>query len=157
ARKPKSLDGRVRTLKATFGWLKELKLVDANPFDAVSLPQLDRHEVKYVRQADVAEFFTWLESRYPCWRMPTLFFEVKAVTVCRLDDICNLRSDQLQDGRIVFTAQTAKTRKERYAKLPPELYAELKAYGGPAHLWERYPLELRDATAKRGAPVHRLN
>src|SRR5207249_1743587 len=36
-------------------------------------------------------------------------------------------------------------------------YAELDAYKGDTHLWERYPGELREAIAKRNAPTHRLN
>jgi integrase len=152
----KSLDSRIRTLKAVFAWFKHLRLVDANPFDKVELPELDRHEVKYVRQGDISAFFAWLEERYPGWAMPRLFFSVKAVTACRLEDICSLRSEQLQDGRLVFTADITKNRSERYAILPAEVYAALDAYKGKAFLWERYPTELREATLKRNAPVHRL-
>jgi integrase len=157
ARRAKSLDSRVRTLKATFSWFKQLNLVEANPFENVTLPELDRHEVKYIREDDISGFFDWLQKRYPDWRMPALFFSVKALTACRLDDLCRVRSDQLQDGRLVFSADTAKTRSERSAILPSEVYAELEAYKGETHLWERYPPELREATLKRGAPVHRLN
>ena len=106
ARRIKSLDSRLRTLKAAFGWLKELRLVDQNPFENVAQPEMDRHEVKYVREGDVSAFFDWLEGRYPGWRMPHLFFSVKAATACRLEDLCGLRSSQLQDGRLVFTADT---------------------------------------------------
>jgi len=37
---------------------------------------------------------------------------VKALSACRLDDLCNIRSSQLQDGRIVFGADVAKDRSE---------------------------------------------
>jgi site-specific recombinase XerD len=157
ARKAKSLDSRIRTLKAAFGWFHQLRLVERNPFEDVPLPELDRHEVKYVREGDIGAFFAWLEERYPGWRMPHLFFSVKAVTACRLEDICSLRSGQLQDGRLVFTADTTKNRSERYALLPPDLYAELEAYKGQTFLWERYPGELREVIAKKNAPTHRLN
>ena len=40
-RKAKSLDGRLRTLKAAFGWFKKLRLVESNPFEAVAPPELD--------------------------------------------------------------------------------------------------------------------
>jgi integrase len=155
ARKAKSLDSRVRTLKATFGWFLDLRLVDANPFEKVSLPELDRHEVKYVRADDISSFFNWLEERYPGWRMPNLFFSVKAATACRLEDICHLRSDQLQDGRLVFTADITKNRSERYAILPPDLYGELDAYKGKTYLWEGYPPELAAANKAKGFPTHR--
>jgi site-specific recombinase XerD len=156
-RKTKSLDSRVRTLKAVFSWLLRLRLVESNPFEKVEQPELDRHEVKYVRQGDVDAFFGWLDERYPGWAMPRLFFSVKAVTACRLEDICHLRSAQLQDGWLVFTADTTKNRSERYALLPADLYAELEAYRGKTYLWERYPPELKEANQKRGAPTHRQN
>jgi integrase len=154
-RKTKSLDSRIRTLKAIFGWFVSLRLLDANPFEKVALPELDRHEVKYVREGDVNSFFAWLEERFPGWAMPRLFFSVKAVTACRLEDICQLRSSQLQDGRLVFTADTTKNRSERYAVLPADLYAELNAYKGVTFLWEPYPQELIEVNKKKGYPTHR--
>src|SRR5205814_8082995 len=126
-----------------------------NPFANVEQPELDRHEVKYVRQEDVSAFFDWLKDRFGDWPMPVLFFSVKAVTACRLEDICQLRSDQLQDGRLVFTADTTKNRSERHATLPADLYAALDAYKGKTYLWERYPGELIQANQKNGFPTHR--
>jgi integrase len=152
---PETLDSQLRMQKAAFGWFLKLRLVDANPFEKVELPELDRHEVKYVRHADISHFFDWLEGRYPGWRMPHLFFSVKAVTGCRLEDVCGLRSDQLQDGRLVFEADQTKNRSERYALLPADLYAELDSYKGPTSLWERYPAELVAANKAKGFPTHR--
>lgn len=154
-RQVKSLDSRIRTLKATFSWFKSLRLVDANPFEKVTAPELDRHEVKYVRQGDVSEFFDWLGVRWPGWEMPRLFFTVKALTACRLDDLCNLRSDQLEDGRLVFAAGQTKNRSQRYAPLPEDVYETLKAYAGKVYLWERYPPELIAANKRLGVPTHR--
>ncbi len=155
-RKTKSLDSRIRTLKATFGWFKKLRLVDANAFKDIAAPEMDRHEVKYVREGDISAFFVWLDAHYPGWRMPHLFFSVKAATACRLEDICGLRSEQLQDGRLVFAADQTKNRSERYALLPKDLYAELDAYKGESFLWERYTAELKEAIKAKGAPTHRL-
>lgn len=157
ARKTKSLDTRLRTLKAVFGWFVDMHLLSGNPFEHVEQPEMDRHEVKYVKPEDLLDFLTWLEGWYPDWRMPYLFFMVKTVTGCRLDDICNLRSEQMQDGRLVFGADITKNRSERYAILPADLYAELDAYKGETYLWECYPTELKEAIAKKGAPTHRLN
>jgi site-specific recombinase XerD len=157
ARKPKSLDSRIRTLKAVFGWFKQLRLVDANPFEAVPAPKLDRHEVRYVRPEDVDHFFDWMAERFPGWEMPKLFFEVKALTACRLDDLCRIKSSQLQDGRLVFAADVTKNRSERYAVLPADLYAALDAYKGKTHLWERYPPELIAVNKAKGYPTHRQN
>jgi integrase len=154
-RRAETLDSRLRTLKAAFGWFKRLRLVGSNPFEGVVLPELDRHEVKYVRQEDVCAFFDWLGQRYPGWNMPRLFFTVKAVTGCRLEDVCSLRSVQLQDGRLVFAADQTKNRSERYAILPTDLYSELDAYKGVTYLWESYPAELVEANAAKGYPTHR--
>jgi integrase len=152
---PETLDSRLRMLKAVFMWFVRLQLLDANPFEKIELPELDRHEVKYVRQGDIGHFFDWLTERYPGWRMPHLFFSVKATTGCRLDDVCSLRSDQLQDGRLVFEADQTKNRSERYAILPATVYAELEAYKGKTYLWENYPAELIAANKEKGYPTHR--
>src|SRR5205823_5428439 len=98
-RRPETLDSQLRMLKAVFTWFSKLGLMEANPFAKVELPDLDRHEVKYVRPEDIGEFFDWLEKRYAAWPMPRLFFSVKAATACRLEDVCSLGSHQLQDGR----------------------------------------------------------
>ncbi len=86
--------------------------------------------------------------------MPHLFFAVKALTACRLGDICGLQSHQLQEGRLVFEADQTKNRSERYAILPSAVYAELDAYKGAMYLWERYPAELRDYT--KSASLHQV-
>lgn len=154
-RKPETLDSQLRMLKAVFGWFMKLGLIEKNPFEKVELPELDRHEVKFVREEDVGDFFGWLQKRYPAWSMPRLFFSVKAATGCRLEDVCSLLSEQLQDGRIVFAADQTKNRSERYARLPAELYAEVNAYKGKTYLWEKYPAELIAANQLKGWPTHR--
>ena len=154
ARKTKSLDTRLRTLKAVFGWFVDMHLLSGNPFEHVEQPEMDRHEVKYVKREDLLAFLAWLEIRYAGWRMPHLFFNVKAMTGCRLEDICNLRSEQLKEGRLVFEADQTKNRSERYALLPAEVYAELDAYKGETYLWERYPAELKQYV--RGTSKHQV-
>lgn len=68
-----------------------------------------------------------------------------------------VKSDCLQDGRIVFTADITKNRSERYATLPPDIYAGLDAYKGNTFLSERYPAELIEANKAMAFPVHRQN
>jgi integrase len=89
--------------------------------------------------------------------MPRWFFGVKALTGCRLEDICNLRSDQLQDGRLVFGADLTKNRSERHVVLPADLYAALSGYKGETYLWEKYPPELIEVNRQKGFPTHRQN
>jgi integrase len=93
-------------------------------------------------------------SAIPAGRCPGCSFSVKAVTGCRLEDVCSLRSSQLQDVRLVFAADITKNRSERYAILPADLYAAF-AYKGKAFLWERYPAELIAANDAKGYPTHR--
>jgi integrase len=154
ARAAKSLDSRVRTLKAVFSWFARLKIVDENPFEGVEQPTMDRPVVKYVTRANIGSFFAWLEQRYPGWAMPRLFFSVKALSGCRLRDVCSLRSKQLREGRLVFEADLTKNRSERYVVLPEDVFAALDAYKGDRWLWERYPAELKAANARNGAPSH---
>ena len=68
---------------------------DRSALEKVSAPELDRHEVKFVSQGDVGQFFEWLEKRWPGWAMPRLFFSVKAATACRLLFLSQA-SDRLQ-------------------------------------------------------------
>jgi integrase len=145
----------VRSVKATFAWFKRLKMVDKNAFEEVPQPELDRHEVRYVKAEDLEHFYNWLGERYPGWTMPQLFFQVKALSGCRLDDLCHIRSEQIQDGRIVFPADVTKNRSERYATLPMDVLNALEGYRGKTYLWERYPAELIEANKANGWPVHR--
>jgi hypothetical protein len=59
------------------------------------------------------------------------------MTGCRLEDICHLRSSQLQDGRLVFAPDQTKNRSARYAPQPADVYAELLGYRGRTYPWER--------------------
>ncbi|MFL5328646.1 MAG: tyrosine-type recombinase/integrase [Gemmataceae bacterium] len=154
--KPKSLDSRLRTLKAVFKRFKELHITKENPFEDVAQPKLDRPQVKYVKTADLKHFYNWLEERFPDWEMPKLFFEVKALTACRLADLCGIKSDQLQDGRLVFAAEQTKNRSERHAILPKDIYKALTKYAGPTYIWERYPQEMIEANKERGARTNRV-
>ncbi len=46
---------RLRTLKAVFGWFVEMHLLEGNSFDNVEQPELDRHEVKYVKPEELID------------------------------------------------------------------------------------------------------
>lgn len=156
-RSAKSVRTRLIALKAVWEWFKRERLAADNPFAEVSLPKVDR-QVKYVTKDDVSGFFDWLRQRYPDWGMPVLFFRVKALTACRLNDLCGLASADVRDGGIHFPAPLVKNRRGRFAHLPKDLYDELRRYGGGRdHLWEKYPAELLAANKKLGVPTHRMN
>lgn len=154
-RAPKTLHDRIVSLKAIFGWFKRLKFVEANPFEDVTAPKLDRREIKYVRGEDIDQFLIWLAKRYANWKMPELFFTVKAMSGCRLHDECSLPSSALKKGGLVFPADVTKNRSERYVPLPEDVFKELDAYKGETYLWEKYPAELVAVNKAKGNPTHR--
>lgn len=133
--------------KLTTIWSKwfcrELEIVGTNPWDDVTAPKPDKLTPRLLTEPEVAAFFTWLSDRWPCWRLPTLFFQVKGLVGCRITELCELRTSQLVGGRIIFGANTTKSRKERRAMLPPALFAELSYLAGPTFVWEKYSVQLR--------------
>lgn len=129
-RSAKSQHSRIRTLKAVFRWFAITKITTSNPFASIKTPELGRPEVKYVRREEIAAFFAWLRKRFPKCEMPVLFFSVKALAGCRLEDICQLESSQLRDGRLEFAANQTKNRSERCAVLSKEVYKAFKILQG---------------------------
>jgi integrase len=103
-----------------------------------------------------AEFLAWIDARFPGWTLPRLLLTTKALTGCRLADICGVRSDQLQGGKLAFRADQTKGRKERKVPLPADLFEQLCSIKGPVFLWENYPVGLREALTKRNFPTHQL-
>ena len=78
-----------------------------------------------------------------------LFLEVEAAIGCRIGELAHATPDRLQDGRLTFTSETTKGRKQRACLLPPALYAELQKIAGPQHVFERFAQELH--RARKGA------
>ncbi|MBX9581044.1 MAG: site-specific integrase [Gemmataceae bacterium] len=133
-------------------------MADENPWETVDLPKLDRLPIRKLSGNQVTTFFGWLAKRWHGWELPTLFFEVKAVTGCRLGDLCSGKTGDLHEkNRLVFTPAAAKGRKERVGVLPPDLFAKLKAMAGRVYLWESYADELPKYLKLRGVPTHRVN
>jgi integrase len=161
---PHSVASRLSNLSALWGkWFHgKLKIVKVNPFANLKPPKADKPSVKWVNDSQLEEFFAWLEAEYPGWEFPKLFFRLKTITGCRLDDICNLRPGALRDGGVMFSATIVKGRQDRFVPLDklsggPELSTALKAYSeGKEWLWEAYPVELRPILKRKGFPVHRL-
>jgi integrase len=137
-------------------FIEELGVCAENPWAEVSQPKTDKLEVRSIDDETLTRFLAWIEKKYSGWELPRLFLETKAMTGCRLMDICVLESSQLRDGRLHFQADQTKGRKGRSVPLPPELYAKLEALKGPTYLWESYPAGLIDAVKKLGCPTHRI-
>jgi integrase len=167
SRSPRTLHARVRKLRAIWGkyLVKRLRVADQNPWESVDLPKLDQQPVRTLSDQQVGDFFTWLRQRWMGWELPSLFFEVKAVTGCRLGDLASLRSTDLatvKDGGTethvaTFAPTTTKARKGRVAVLPADLFARLQAAAGPTYLWERYATDIGQYLERRGVPTHRVN
>jgi integrase len=158
-RSPRTLHARVRKLKAMWGkyLVKRLKVATANPWKEVDLPKLDQLPVRTLTAGQVQTFFAWIKERWLGWELPTLFWEVKAVTGCRLGDLCSIPAWGLQDGKLIFDATTTKARRQRVAVLPPDLFAALQRIAGPKYLWERYAVEVAGYLERRDVPTHRVN
>lgn len=120
--------------------LKEHRIVARNPFADVMPPKTDKPEVVIASDTALAEFDLWLAERFGEWELPRLFFAVKELTGCRVEDVCSLKSWQLQAGKLHFPANTAKGRKARAVPLPDDMFASLDAIKATVFLWQTYPV-----------------
>lgn len=132
-------------------WLiKECDLLDSNPWEGVEKPKVDEPEPRYIEPAEQQAFFDWLKTRWNGWRLPVLFFEVKAIVGRRLLQLASLPSSCLKDGRIVFCSESNKGRRMEHARVPVALYQELLDLAGPNYLWEKYTEQLKAANDTKG-------
>lgn len=153
-RRPQTIASRLRKLRVIWErwFIKELQFLSDNPWKEVASPKLDKLTPRYLTPDEITGFFDWLENRWQGWRLPVLFFNVKSFIGNRILELCSLKSNQLQEGRIVFPPDEAKGRKERKSILPAEVFAELKSLAGPNFVWEKFPAQLQerlDANNKR--------
>jgi integrase len=157
-RKPRTLEARIRKLRVIWGrwFIKESEYLKENPWEAVALPKLEKLSPRYLKAEEITAFFNWLSARWQGWRLPVLFFTVKSFLGNRILELCCLRSEQLEEGRIVFPADKVKGRKERKALLPPDVYAELKALAGPTFVWEVFPAQLLERLKALGKPCRNV-
>jgi integrase len=138
-------------------FVDDLKIVSANPWADIAVPKRDKLTIKIVSDEQISHFLGWTDERFSGWKLPRVFFAVKTLTGCRLMDLCSLCSTQLQGGRLVFSADEQKGRKERRVPIPPDLYAALEATKGVTYLWESHPEGLKAALKKKGWPTHQIN
>ena len=126
---PHTVNNRLISLRSLWGkwFIKEMKIAKSNPWVELQPVKADKPSVKWVSDEQLEHFFSWLKTEYGEWEFPKLFFGLKAYTGCRLSDICNLKTEWLQEGCIIFPAGILKGRKERKVPLPPEMFARSKA------------------------------
>jgi integrase len=129
----------LRLLRAL--WKKRLRPlghVADNPWLDVPFPNTPKGKrVRVPEEGVVAEFFDWLDARYPKWELLRLFVKVKTLAGCRTFDLCQAKTADLSEGSLTLTAAVTKTKEPRTIPLLPEIAADLKRLAGPVWLWER--------------------
>lgn len=143
---PRTIVGNVTNLSIVFGrWFRDAcKIVDADPFAEIEPPKLDKPSVRIIAADEDQAFRDWLAKRWPGWRLPLLFLDVKAAIGCRIGELAGLPTAGLQGGRLVFMAAETKGRKQRAPMLRGDLFNELKAIAGPTYVFERFADELKE-------------
>ena len=127
---PWTIKGQLSTLRGVFGkWLvKECGLLKSNPFEGVRPPKCDAPDVRIITADEHEALYAWLADRWGGWRLPLVYLDLLAVTGWRATETASIRAVDLLDGDYVrVIAANNKTRGEKFAKLPPELFAALKA------------------------------
>lgn len=139
-RSAKTVENALRRLSGLWGHLKHLGYVKDNPWEEIPRPSVPKRVPVIPTEDDVASFFTWLDEKFPGWELPRLFVEVKALSGCRLNDLCQVLSSQLdvKAKTLTIRAEQDKTHRERVIPLPDDLVKRLAAIKGPTYLWERY-------------------
>lgn len=137
-RKPTTLAFYLRQLSAVWQQFSECGFVTDNPWKAVRKPQVDKVRKPVPSEDDVTEFFKWIHTRYPEWHRLHALLNLKAISGCRSQDLCQLRTEQLRNGRVEWTAAQTKQREGRSVKLPEELFKQLQQLAGSVWLWEGF-------------------
>jgi integrase len=136
-RKPATLNFYLRQLSAL--WSKhfvKLGYAKANPWKAVDKRREDQQVKRVPTEEEVTKFFDYLQKRYPTWQRLHDLLTLKALAGCRTLDICQLRTEQLTDGRVTWEATQQKQRKGRAVAVPTELFNSLKKNAGKVWLWD---------------------
>lgn len=154
-RKPVTLNFYLRQLSAVWAHWQEpsVAIVKENPWASVRKAETDETQKPVPAEELVEEFFAWAKGRYPEWERLHALLELKALSSCRTSDICELRSDQLKGGRVVWAANQIKKRKGRVVLVPDDLFARLKRLAGPTYLWEGVVADLAKWRPSKNRPV----
>ncbi len=135
-RKPVTLAFYLRQLSAVWGQFLNLGFAKENPWKSVRKPQTDKVRKAVPTEAEVTVFFAWIKEKYPAWERLYALLELKAISGCRSMDVYSLRSNQLVNGRVVWTAEQTKHREGRAVLVPNTLFQQLQRLAGKTWLWE---------------------
>lgn len=137
ARKPTTLNFYLRQLSAV--WAKQfipVGFAKSNPWEAVAMAETDKAAKPEPTANAMQTLFEYVQTRYPEWKALHALIELKALSACRLRDVCLLESDQVKDGRVTWRAEQTKQREGRTVKLPAELFDTLREVAGETYLWQ---------------------
>lgn len=135
----------VRALSAFTNHIIDGGYVSSNPWRGVRTEQAGKKKRKKKRaptEDQFNHFIGWVVGRFPDWTSLRALIELKSVSACRTADLCQLKTAQLRNGRITFTADIVKTDGERSLPLEADLYKMLQTVAGPVWLWEKMFAEL---------------
>jgi integrase len=116
-----------------------------NPWDEVDVGKIPKTSVSIPTEQTVSQFFKWIGERYPEWELIRLFFDVKALSGCRLMDLCKAKSCNLDAKGMTLTIppEDDKTATERVVPLPLDTVTALNRLKGKTWLWEQYPADAK--------------
>jgi integrase len=116
-----------------------------NPWDEIDVGKLPKASVSIPTEQTVTSYFKWLHERYPEWELIHLFFDVKALSGCRLMDLCKAKSSNLDVKGLTLTIppEDDKTATERIIPLPLDTVTALDRIKGEKWLWARYAAEAK--------------
>jgi integrase len=150
-RSPVTLSFYVRTGSALWKHFKELGYVKVNPWGEVTVPKAEKKQKYVPTEEDINHFFEYVHKRYPKWERFHALLMVKLISACRTADLVQLRTEQIQNGQLVFLASQTKTKADRAVPLPEDLCATLERIGGKVHLWDGWNEDLRTFRPSKNA------
>ena len=116
--------------------MDELGICPGNPWQDVEPPKTDKIEVKVIDDDTLTHFLGWLDERFAGWELPRLFLETKAVTGCRLMDLCGAGVVAAPRRAAALPGRPDEGAEGPGVPLPADLYAALDAIKGETYLWE---------------------
>jgi integrase len=144
-RKPITLASHLRNLSALWGHFRDLAIVSTNPWSDVRRPQVEKKRKHVPTDAEIEAFRTWLRGRYPQWPRLHAFIELAMLSACRLQELVGIRTNQLRDERVTWTAAQTKQKDGRTVLVTsPDLWNQLVVLAGPTYLWEGFADDLKE-------------
>lgn len=150
-RKPITLAHYLRMLRAIWKRFRKLGYTKSNPWKEVELPEYKDNPKPVPTEEETDHFWQAIFTRYPTWERLHALLDLKAVSGCRTLDLCQLRSDQLKEFKVNWTAEQRKNGRPHSALMADELFTRLERLAGPTFLWEHFLDDIRQHRPGRNA------